>query len=59
MKKKYAKLNHEIFFTKLTKKKKKKKKKKATKIIELHGTFILKKLHHTQKKITSKIKLLH
>ena len=56
MKKKYAKLNHEIFFTKLTKKKKKK---KATKIIELHGTFILKKLHHTQKKITSKIKLLH
>ena len=57
MKKKYAKLNHEIFFTKLTKKKKKKK--KATKIIELHGTFILKKLHHTQKKITSKIKLLH
>ena len=26
MKKKYAKLNHEIFFTKLTKKKKKKKK---------------------------------
>ena len=55
MKKKYAKLNHEIFFTKLTKKKKK----KATKIIELHGTFILKKLHHTQKKITSKIKLLH
>ena len=30
MKKKYAKLNHEIFFTKLTKKKKKK---KATKKI--------------------------
>ena len=58
MKKKYAKLNHEIFFTKLTKKKKKKKKKEK-KIIELHGTFILKKLHHTQKKITSKIKLLH
>ena len=28
MKKKYAKLNHEIFFTKLTKKKKKKKKQK-------------------------------
>ena len=51
MKKKYAKLNQKI--------KKKKKKKKATKIIELHGTFILKKLHHTQKKITSKIKLLH
>ena len=31
MKKKYAKLNHEIFFTKLTKKKKKKKKKKKIK----------------------------
>ena len=31
MKKKYAKLNHEIFFTKLTKKKKKKKKKKKQK----------------------------